>query len=64
MELLKQLVKKVGFFQLNLGAVYFLEYMCLTSFADRFSVKMNETYPEHKNEWVYKNGYVIFTFCY
>ena len=32
--------KKVGFFYLNIGSVYFFEYMCLTSFADRFVAKM------------------------
>lgn len=63
-ELMKQLVKKVGFFQLNLGIVYFLEYMCLTSFAERYVAKMVETHPERRDEYLYKHGYVIFSFCY
>ena len=38
--LMKEIIKKVGFFQLNLGLVYFFEYMCLTSFAERYVKKM------------------------
>ena len=49
---------------MNLGLVYFLEYMCLTSFADRFVAKMILENPDKKDEYLYKHGYVIFTFCY
>jgi hypothetical protein len=64
MQELKKLTKKVGFYQVNLALVYFLEYMCLTSFADRFVAKMIKKYPERKNEYLFEHGYVIFTFCY
>jgi battenin len=57
-------VKKVGFFMLNLGLVYFLEYMCLTSFAERIVAKINLDHPERKDDYLFKHGYVVFTFCY
>ena len=49
---------------MNIGLVYFFEYMCLTSFADRFVAKMLKENPEKAEEYIYKHGYVIFTFCY
>ena len=61
---LKKIIKKVGFFMFNLAVVYFLEYMCLTSFAERIVAKLNKEHPEKANEYLYKHGYVVFTFCY
>jgi battenin len=49
---------------LNLGLVYFLEYMCLTSFAERIVAKINLDHPERKDDYLFKHGYVVFTFCY
>lgn len=62
--LLGQITRKVGFFQLNLGLVYFFEYMCLTSFAERYVAKMKLEHPERHDEFIFKHGYVIFSFCY
>lgn len=64
MHELRKIIKKVGFFMVNLGLVYFLEYMCLTSFAERIMAKINLENPEKKDEYLYKHGYVVFTFCY
>lgn len=61
---LGRIASKVGFFQLNLGLVYFFEYMCLTSFADRYVAKMRIAHPERADEYIYRHGYVIFSFCY
>ena len=60
----KYIFLKVGFFMINLMAVYFLEYMCTTCFADRITKKLNTKYPERKDEYIYKNGFVILSFCY
>lgn len=49
---------------MNLGLVYFFEYMCLTSFADRFVAKMKRDHPERAEDYLYKHGFVIFSFCY
>ena len=49
---------------MNIGLVFFFEYMCLTSFADRFVAKMLKENPDKANEYIYKHGYIIFTFCY
>lgn len=62
--MLKQIFKKIGFFQINLGLVYFLEYMCLTSFAERYVAKMKIEHPENKSDYIYSHGYVIFSLCY
>ena len=61
---LKAIMRKVGFFQVNLGLVYFLEYMCLTSFADRYVAKMRLEHPDRVDEYIFHHGYVIFSFCY
>lgn len=64
MKDLKSIVGKIGFYQLNLGLVYFFEYTILTSFAERFVHKMQLLHPERANEYIFHHGYVIFTFCY
>lgn len=60
----KRIFMKVGFFQLNLMAVYFLEYMCTTCFADRITNKLQRQYPERKDEYIFANGFIILSFCY
>lgn len=60
----KKIGKRAGFFMFNLGFVYFLEYMCLTSFAERIVTKLNKVHPENADKYLYKHGYVVFTFCY
>ncbi len=49
---------------LNLALVYFLEYMCLSCFADQYTKKLQAKYPWRLNEWAYTNGYEIFAFSY
>ena len=49
---------------LNLALVYFLEYMCLSCFADQFTKKLQAKYPWRLTEWAYANGYEIFAFSY
>ena len=61
---LKKIGKRVGFFMFNISFVYFLEYMCLTSFAERIVAKINKEHPENADKYLYKHGYVVFTFCY
>ena len=61
---LKRIFMKVGFFQLNLALVYFFEYMCLTCFADRIMSRINQENPDKKEEFLFKQGYVVFAFCY
>ena len=48
----------------NLSSVYFLEYMCLSCFADQFTKKLVAKYPERRSEWAFTNGYEIFAFSY
>lgn len=64
LALMKPIFKKIGFFQVNLGLVYFLEYVCLTSYAERFIAKLKHEYPERANEFALQHGYVIFSLCY
>ena len=58
------ILKKAGFFMCNLSAVYFLEYVILTCYADRISNHINKNNPDKKDEYIYANCYVIFNFCY
>lgn len=51
LALMKPIFKKIGFYQLNLGLVYFLEYVCLTSYAERYIAKLKHEYPERANEF-------------
>lgn len=64
LALMKPIFKKIGFFQLNLGLVYFLEYVCLTSYAERYIARLKHEYPERANEFALSHGYVIFSLCY
>ncbi len=56
--------RKIGFYQINLGLVYFLEYVCLTSYAERFIAKMVKEHPDRKNEFIFEHGFPIFSLCY
>ena len=58
------ILKKIGFYQLNLGLVYFLEYVCLSSFAERYIAKLVNEDPSLATSYAYSQGYVIFSLCY
>lgn len=49
---------------INLMVVYFLEYMCTTCYSDRITKKIKTKYPLKVDEFVYKNGFIILSFCY
>ena len=49
---------------MNLMLVYFLEYMCTTCFADITTRKLRTAFPDRKDEYLYANGFTIFSFCY
>jgi hypothetical protein len=66
MKIFKRILKNVGFFMGNLCLVYFLEYVCLSSFSYQIVEKLKDKYPERvkSNDWILINGYVIFSFSY
>ena len=65
MEELMKIFRKTGFFMLNLGCVYFLEYMCITCFTDRITNQINAKNPIRAiDSFLYKNAFTIFNFCY
>lgn len=50
---------EAGFWGINLGAVYFLEYCIITGFADRATLK----YTNHSN-FFKENAFIVIQFCY
>ena len=59
MTLVRAVWGKIWFWGLNLGSVYFLEYVIITGFADRATLKYSDS-----SSFVKENAYEIINFCY
>lgn len=58
---IKMNLRFVGWELFNLGAVYFLEYMCTTSFSERANPKPD---PGTEQDFWHKNAFVLLALCY
>jgi len=47
-----------------LPTAYFMQYLIMVAFALIMSTKIAKLYPEHKDEYLYQNGYLILYFAY
>lgn len=48
----------------NLAVVYFLEYMCITCFADKVANQIRTRHPDKADSYVYQNCFIMFNFSY
>jgi len=57
-------MSRSGLLMGNLSLVYFLEYTITTSFTVACASQIIDQEEGREDEYVYKNAYVIFNFCY
>lgn len=63
MEGVKNSLNLVGWAIFNLAAVYFLEYMCTTSFAERANPKPSAEEEKTQDFW-HKEAFILLSLCY
>ena len=61
MEGIRESIKYVGWPMLNLSLVYYLEYMCTTSFVDIGNSKKD---TENSDSWMVRESFVLLQFAY
>lgn len=58
------ILRREGLVMSNLVLVYFFEYSITTSFGLACVVAIINKYPERKDDFQFKQAYVILNFCY